>query len=203
METELTKTIKRGLRSFKPEMPTQMRTVRFAEEVWTPTGVVDVIRFEDYIEKDSSYCDLIEFDNLTQKDKTFLLKSSNGCVGRCKIDGETYPNKHCVGCVYHRHVHKIGMLITCFECKITVADFRSKNGHNFCGNHNYYVVPKEIVEQIKPWVPETIGIIQYNKDSETFRTVKPCVFQEVEETLKTRLLYDALKKWVDKFGAHY
>lgn len=203
METELTKMMKKGLRYFKPALPTKMRTVRFAEEVWTPTGIVDVIRFEDYIEKDSSFCDLIEYENHTEKDKQLLLRMSNGKVNRCKIEGMQYPNKHCTGCVYHRHVHEIGMLVTCFECKITVADFRSKNGHNFCGNYNYYVVPKEIVEQIKPLVPKSIGLIQYNRDSDTYRTVKRCDFQEVDDSLKARLLYDALKKWVDKFGSQY
>lgn len=203
METYLTKKMKRGLRYFKPAMPTKMRTVRFAEEVWTPTGIVDVIRFEDYISKDSSYCDLIEYEKHTQKDKDFLFRISNGRVGRCKLEGEQYPNKHCAGCVYHRHVHEIDMLITCYECKISVADFKSKNGHNFHGNHNYYVVPKEIVELVKPLVPEYIGIIQYNSVSDTYRTIKPCVFQEVDDSLKARLLYDALKKWVDKFGDQY
>lgn len=43
METELTKKMKRGLVGFKPEMPTNMRTIRFAKEVWTPTGIVDFI----------------------------------------------------------------------------------------------------------------------------------------------------------------
>ena len=51
METNLTKKMKRGLSGFKLEMPTNMRTARFAEEVWTPTGIVDFIRFEDYKEK--------------------------------------------------------------------------------------------------------------------------------------------------------
>ena len=35
--------MKCGLVGFKPEMPTNMRTIRFAEEVWTPTGIVDFI----------------------------------------------------------------------------------------------------------------------------------------------------------------
>ena len=60
METNLTKKMKRGLSGFKLEMPTNMRTARFAEEVWTPTGIVDFIRFEDYKEKDYSFCSLIK-----------------------------------------------------------------------------------------------------------------------------------------------
>lgn len=53
--------MKRGLVGFRPELPTNMRTIRYAEEVWTPTGIVDFLRFEDYKEKDYSYCDYREY----------------------------------------------------------------------------------------------------------------------------------------------
>lgn len=203
METNLTKNMKRGLRYFKPSLPTKMRTVRFAEEVWTPTGIVDVIKFEDYVARDLSFCALLEFDNMPKQDQQMMLRMSDGRIRECKIAGATYPNSSCKGCVWHRHSHEIGMLITCYECKITVADFKSKNGHNFHGNRNYYVVPKEIVQQILPLVPEGIGLIQYDGKNDRYRTVKECAFRDVDESLKTRLLYDALKKWVDKFGLQY
>lgn len=203
METELTKNMKRGLRYFNPSLPTKLRTIRFAEEVWTPTGIVDVIRFEDYISRNSSFCSLFEYDNLPKQDQEVLLRMCNGKVNECKKAGEKFPNPLCKGCVWHRHSHEIDMLITCYECKITVADFKSKNGHNFHGNKNYYVVPKEIALQIQPLLPEGIGLIQYDRNNERYRTVKECEFREVEESLKARLLYDALKKWVDKFGLQY
>jgi len=56
METELTQNIKSRIRWFRPEMPSSMRTIRWAEEVSTKTGIVDVIRFEDYKIEDNSYC---------------------------------------------------------------------------------------------------------------------------------------------------
>ena len=107
-------------------MPTNMRTPRFAEEVWTPTGVVDFIRFEDYKEKDYSFCSLIDFDKLCENEKKTVSCFANGKVYKCKTEGETFPNKHCKGCVYCKRSAQIGMLVTCYECKITLSDFKSK-----------------------------------------------------------------------------
>lgn len=204
METNLTKKMKKGLRYFKPEMPTQMRTIRFAEEVWTPTGIVDVIRFEDYKEKDNSFCGMIDYKTLPKSEQDIMQSAHpNKKLGSCKIDGEKYPNKHCSGCFWHKHSYVVGMLITCYECKITVSDFKSKNGHNFHGHKNYYVVPKEIVNDIKELVPDDIGIIAYYQDTNNYRIVKQCKTKTVDDKLQVRLLYDALKKWVDKFSFEY
>lgn len=41
----------------------------------------------------------------------------------------------------------------CFEVKSSVDDFHSKNGHNFLGDYNYYVMPEEVYEQIKAEIP--------------------------------------------------
>lgn len=204
IETDLTKRMKRGLRGFKPEMPTKMRTIRFAEEVWTPSGIVDFIRFEDYKERDYSFCSIIDYHKFDKTwQQTWRNMNPKGTLGECKVEGETYPNKHCKGCFWHSRTYDVGMMITCYECKITVQDFKSKNGHNFHGNKNYYVVPKEILNDITPLVPPDIGIIVYNDKSQTYRIAKECEFKEVKEELKTKLLYDAFKKWVDKFGTEY
>lgn len=193
METELTKKIKKRVWTFKPELPTAMRTIRYAEEVSTPTGICDVIRFEDYIEKDESYCRKI---SPTEQDmKEFL--SAHRPDGKCKVEGESYKNKHCRGCFYEKHIHTIGMLITCYEVKITVSDFKSKNGHNFHGHRNYYVVPNEIVKKILPLAEEGVGVISYYPGSEHMKVVKECVQREVDKELQVNLLYDALKKWCD------
>lgn len=37
----------------------------------------------------------------------------------------------------------------CYEVKSSVADFHSKNGHNFIGDWNYYVMPKEVFDEVK------------------------------------------------------
>ncbi len=108
-----------------------------------------------------------------------------------------FPNQHCRGCVFKRTEYQLGILTTCFEIKVSKSDFRSKNGHNFIGNHNYYVVPSELYLQISSLVPNGIGIIAYTKNG-NFRKKKECEFKNVEPEDLNRYLFNALKKWVDK-----
>jgi GTPase SAR1 family protein len=194
--------MKRGLRSFKLEMPTKMRTPRFAEEVATPTGIVDVIRFEDYISEDKSFCLCIDYFKLPE-DEQKRISTFISHLGECKLKGLSFPNEKCQSCVWKSHFYNTDILITCYECKISVSDFKSPNGHNFHGHKNYYVVPKNIVKQIESLVPDDIGIIVYYEKSETYRIYKECKTRNIDEKLKTRLLYDAFKKWVDKFQTQY
>ena len=49
----------------------------------------------------------------------------------------------------------------CYEVKSCVADFNSKNGHNFIGDFNYYVMQRELYEQIKDKIPYNIGVIVF------------------------------------------
>lgn len=46
----------------------------------------------------------------------------------------------------------------CYEVKSSVADFRSKNGHNFLGDFNYYVMPEEVFESVKDEIPYSVGV---------------------------------------------
>lgn len=46
----------------------------------------------------------------------------------------------------------------CYEVKSSVEDFRSKNGHNFIGDFNYYVMPEEVYEKIKNEIPYAVGV---------------------------------------------
>ena len=39
--------------------------------------------------------------------------------------------------------------ITCYEIKVSVSDFKSQNGHNLVGDHNYYVLSQEVLDYIK------------------------------------------------------
>ena len=95
------------------------------------------------------------------------------------------------------------MVITCYECKITLTDFKSKNGHNFHGNKNYYVVPNYLVKDIKDLVGDDIGIISYYPETNKYRIYKECKDREISHELKEQLLYDAFKKWVDKCSNYY
>lgn len=71
--------------------------------------------------------------------------------------------------------------IICFEIKISLSDFKSKNGHNFVGNLNYYVIPKPLLNDVINLVPEHIGIIVYMENSDRLYIVKESTYQNILE----------------------
>lgn len=46
----------------------------------------------------------------------------------------------------------------CYEIKSSVEDFHSKNGHNFIGDFNYYVMPEEVYKKAKDEIPYYVGV---------------------------------------------
>lgn len=46
----------------------------------------------------------------------------------------------------------------CYEIKSSVEDFRSKNGHNFIGDYNYYVMPEEVYASVSKEIPYYVGV---------------------------------------------
>ena len=52
----------------------------------------------------------------------------------------------------------------CFEVKSCVEDFKSKNGHNFIGDFNYYVMPFTVYEKVKDLVPYNVGVLTEETD---------------------------------------
>ena len=182
MESELTKTLKNRIHSFTSILKNPARPVRYADEVFTGSGYVDSIRFEEYIidEANHIYCGAEE-NNAAPNPET---------CAKCK------PRK-CSGCVWRR-VNKnteYGICATCYEMKISVSDFLSKNGHNFVGNYNYYVVPIDIFDSISEMVPDNVGIIVYYPDSDSLRIAKKSSWTNISEKYLSFLLYNALGKW--------
>ncbi len=52
----------------------------------------------------------------------------------------------------------------CYEVKSSVEDFHSKNGHNFIGDYNYYVMPLDVYEKIKDEIPYHVGVYVLSVD---------------------------------------
>jgi hypothetical protein len=199
METELTSKLKKLTHGFKPKMPTRMRTIRWADEVWTPTGIVDSIRFEDYDAGFEIICPYIHPDHFNENALQTMFAPQHP-IGVCFRDNQTTADtQKCKGCVFAHRNHIIKMMCTCYEAKITFSDFKSQNGHNFHGNENYYVVPVELAEKIKPLIPDDIGILAYKETEKTagLRTYKPSGWREVPDDIMVQLLYNAMKKWCD------
>lgn len=199
METELTSKIKRACHGFRPKLPTKMRTIRWADEVWTPTGIVDSVRFEDYYAKDFSACPYLT----PERFETAQVKMYESLhpIGQCFRESATGVDLEgkCRGCVFIHRGHEIDMMCTCYEVKITLSDFKSENGHNFHGNENYYVVPAELAPKIEALVPEDIGIIIWKETAKTegLRMYKPSGWRDVPDSVMVQLLYNAMKKWCD------
>lgn len=65
--------------------------------------------------------------------------------------------------------------ITCYEIKTSFNDFfYSKNGANFIGDENYYVVPSELWKEIvskdaQVKIPSGVGLIFYYQDKKQLR----------------------------------
>lgn len=52
----------------------------------------------------------------------------------------------------------------CYEVKSSVEDFHSKNGHNFIGDFNYYVMPEDVFEKVKNEIPYYVGVFVLSSD---------------------------------------
>jgi len=66
-----------------------------------------------------------------------------GLESECRVDFISYSPKN-------QSVSGIEQgIFTCYEVKSCVADFRSKNGHNFLGDKNYYVMTMEAYKTLK------------------------------------------------------
>lgn len=176
METELTAQIKKATHSYAPQM-SKMRTIRYADEVTTPSGIVDSIRFEDI-------------------DVGVIECKNPPCQW---LDRE---KKGCVGCINRKHKVVTEMIITCFEVKITMSDFHSGHGKNFWGNKNYYCVPKEMAQSVNDELGDDspIGILSW--DGNRLRKFKEAKYMEVKNEIKIILLYNSLKKWCDGVQKH-
>ena len=60
----------------------------------------------------------------------------------------------------------------CYEIKSCLADFNSKNGHNFIGDFNYYVMPRELYEQVKDRIPYKVGVLAADAHFDSLESVK-------------------------------
>ena len=47
----------------------------------------------------------------------------------------------------------------CYEVKSSVDDFHSKNGHNFIGDFNYYVMPADVYATVSSEIPHYVGVL--------------------------------------------
>lgn len=81
----------------------------------------------------------------------------------------------------------------CYEVKSSVEDFHSKNGHNFIGDYNYYVMPEEVFEKVKNQIPYYVGVFvpdgkNYRGDWYDLKSVKKAKRKDRERPVTEMLL---------------
>ena len=81
----------------------------------------------------------------------------------------------------------------CYEVKSSVDDFHSKNGHNFLGDFNYYVMPEDVYEKVKDEIPYKVGVFvpekrNYRGDWYDLKSVKRAVRKDRDRPVSEMLL---------------
>lgn len=79
--------------------------------------------------------------------------------------------------------------IYCYEVKSSVEDFHSKNGHNFLGDYNYYVMPEDVFEKVKNEIPHYVGVLIPTNDRwRTLESIKKAKRKDRKKPLSEMLL---------------
>lgn len=66
-----------------------------------------------------------------------------GFFGRERVDYMTYDTKG---------------VFRCYEIKVTKADFHSNAAKSFVGHYNYYVLTRDLYNQVKDEIPDWVGV---------------------------------------------
>lgn len=74
----------------------------------------------------------------------------------------------------------------CYEIKSSAEDFHSKNGHNFMGDFNYYIMSHDIYLVVKDEIPYNVGV--YCPNSGELRAVKKAKRKDRERPVSEMLL---------------
>jgi hypothetical protein len=199
-KTELTKKIEQALRYYRPstaggitlnafrgttrafEVPVECGTIS--------SGIIDCVKINEY------------FKTCTEKRfccvRNYRKELADRCFKDCKIEPKpkSLPlycdHTECFYCRCGKEYGEPSILITCYEIKITVSDFKSINGHNFVGNLNYYVVPSEIYKDILPLVEDGIGVITLSGFD--LRRRKDSKFRELTDEDQKWMILNVLKR---------
>lgn len=74
----------------------------------------------------------------------------------------------------------------CYEVKSSVDDFNSQHGHNFIGDYNYYVMPREVYGAVSARIPYDIGVLV--PDGNKLKSIKKALRKNREKSLPEMLL---------------
>lgn len=76
----------------------------------------------------------------------------------------------------------------CYEVKSSAEDFYSKNGHNFIGDFNYYIMPEEVYIAVCLQIPHKVGVYCPTGTCGELKSVKKAKRQDRERPVSEMLL---------------
>lgn len=207
-KTEQTRAIEDAIRTYHPaevcgQKINKFRPTHTAFEVpaicgTTTGGIVDAVRIQEYFgdRQREGICRAYRWNDN-------MIKSWCGsCPRGLPLEGGAAPeccdNAACRNYII-RETGTAKILITCYEIKVTKSDFKSKNGHNFIGNCNYYVIPSELYQDVADLVPQDIGIILYLSAGSFvgLRRKKECTFKDLDDEQQKWLVLSVMKRLED------
>lgn len=104
----------------------------------------------------------------------------NGTSNKCRVDFMRFiPRNNTVSGIEKGDFY-------CYEVKSSVEDFHSKDGHNFIGDFNYYVMLRGVFERIRHDIPYGIGV--YCPDGEELICLKSARRRNRDRSVSEMLL---------------
>lgn len=85
----------------------------------------------------------------------------------------------------------------CYEIKCSKSDFHSKAKKTFVGHYNYYVMTKELYEEVKHEIPPHIGVYTYGALVKRPKRQELSVDEQVLKDSFIRSLYRDVEKLYD------
>ncbi|NLW90016.1 MAG: hypothetical protein GXY34_00220 [Syntrophomonadaceae bacterium] len=82
----------------------------------------------------------------------------------------------------------------CFEIKVSKADFHSKAHNTFIGHYNYYVMTRELYEQVKDEIPNHIGVYVNGSSIKNAKKQELAIEEQVLKDSMIRSLCRELQK---------
>lgn len=211
MKSELTIAIENRLFDYSPDTTGGMsinkfRTSHIGYEVpvttgTTADGLIDCVRIDEILINGSRSrgCSIGGNPEWYKKNHPTVLNYVNCKKGIDSLDEfpEYCEEEGCpTSCILRSYDNEIA--VTCYEIKISKEDFHSPNGHNFCGNANYYVMPETLYKTVKNEISEDIGVIIYKvtDKTETLRRVKECVWKPLDAETQRWMILNVMKKQI-------
>lgn len=84
----------------------------------------------------------------------------------------------------------------CYEIKISKSDFHSKAHNTFIGHFNYYVLTKELYEQVKDEIPNHIGVYLGDYCAKRAKKQELGVDEQILKNSMIRSLYREVEKLI-------